>query len=141
MSSIPPKDPFKKDDSEKLTDVNEPSKKKEPLNEGFESLYNYTKSNVRDLVTYVLLILGIILLFFQPFYGQLLIGMIAAVYFSTEITWLIRNAELYIERHGLVRSIVVGVTLLAFFISAPFIFIGAAIIVLLKFLILSEHKE
>lgn len=135
-SNTPPKDPqdpFKK--PENVT--KEP--KDEPKEDRLESLYTYSKSNARDLIAYVMLVFGIIMLFFLPLYGQLLIGIVFGLYFSKEITYYCKNYEACIEQEGIVRSIVIGATLLAFFISAPAIFIGAAIIVGLKYFILTAE--
>jgi len=109
-------------------------------NEKFDDIYSYARSNTRDTIAYVLLILGIVMLFFDTVYGGLLIGAIAGLYFNVEILWAIKNVNYLIEREGMVRSLILGGTLLGFFISAPAIFIGAAVAVALKEVILPESK-
>lgn len=109
-------------------------------NDKVEGLVNYAKSNTRDTIAYVLLITGILLLFFEPWYGGTLVGVIFGLYFSNEILDLIQNYESYIDQHGIVKFLVFGGLLLAFFITAPFIFIGAAVAVGLKFLLVTGDK-
>lgn len=104
-------------------------------NEKIEELYKYAKSNTGDTIAYVAMILGILILFFEPFYGGLLIGFIAGLYFSDEIARPLRSIEESIEELGMVRSLIFGGLLLGLFIEAPMIFIGLAIAVGLKQLI------
>lgn len=106
----------------------------------FDDLYSYAKTNPRDVISYVLLVLGIVLLFAQPIYGGLLVGIVAGVYFSQEIIRGVKNLESIIEEQGLVRSIIAGAVLLAFFILAPAIFVGAAVMIGIKVLLGSEAK-
>ncbi len=104
-------------------------------NEKIEELYKYAKSNTGDTIAYVAMILGILILFFEPFYGGLLIGFIAGLYFSDEIAKPLRSIEESIEELGMVRSLVFGGLLLGLFIEVPMIFIGLALAVGLKQLI------
>lgn len=104
-------------------------------NEKIEGLYSYAKSNTMDTFAYVFLIVGLVLLFFQPLYGGAIIGIVAGVYFSDEIAWVIRNANSFIESQGVVRCLIIGGLVLAFFISAPTIFVFTAVTVGLKQLI------
>lgn len=104
-------------------------------NEKFDGLINYARDNVRDTVAYVVLIVGLILLFFQPFYGGILIGLVVGLFFTSEITALSRNVNEIIEKEGMVRSLILGALLLAVFISAPAIVIGTAVAVALRLLV------
>jgi hypothetical protein len=105
-----------------------------------ENFYNYFSSGSRDLIAYVLLVIGMILLFFQQYYGGFLIGLVAGAYFSEEINTLIKNYQTFIERQGLVRSLILGGLVIAFLISAPAIFVGIAFVVILKYFIFAESK-
>lgn len=100
---------------------------------------NYFQPSTKDMIAYVLLVLGIILLFFQHLYGGALIGIVAGVYFSKEIINILKNANTYVEEQGLARSLIIAGLLLAFFVSAPAIFIGAAVVVLLRWFVFSEN--
>src|SRR5437868_7544596 len=70
-------------------------------NEKIEGLYSYAKSNTMDTVAYVFLIVGLVLLFFQPIYGGALIGIVTGIYFSDEITMLIRHLKDVVEKQGI----------------------------------------
>lgn len=132
MANTPDK---KKDDpsvKDKLNDTFEKLKK--------EGLYTYAKSNTRDTIAYVLLIIGLILLFFAPFYGGILIGIVIGLYFANEIINVAKNINEFVDKQGVVRSLILGALTLAFFIAAPSIFIGAAITVLAKFLFTEKSK-
>lgn len=129
MSANPDnKDPVKVDKSEEK--VNIPEKKEEK----FHGLFDFAKTNTKDAIAYVIMILGIILLFFERFSGELLIGVIFGLYYSVEIQGLFRNFNEFIEEQGIVRGIILGVTVIALFISSPGIFIGAILAVIIKYL-------
>lgn len=104
----------------------------------FAGLFDYAKTNTKDVIAYIILIIGIILLFFERFAGELLIGVVFGLYYATEIQGLFRNFNEFIEDQGIVRGIVLGVTLIALFISAPGIFIGAILAVIVKYLFSPE---
>lgn len=118
--------------SQKPNDPNDKEK------DSFQNIMDYAKSNTRDVVAYVLMIIGIILLFFQPVYGGLIIGVVAGVYFSKEIIQIIKELDRVVDQQGLVRSLIFGGTLLAFFISAPAIFVGAAVVIGLRYFLMNE---
>lgn len=111
---------------------------KKMKSENLDSVYDYAKKNTKDTVAYILLVIGLIFLFFEPSWGQGLIGLVAGYYFSDEIISAVLNCERTVNREGMGRSIVFGAAMIAFFIMAPFIFIGAAVVAGLKYLFLSE---
>lgn len=123
------KEPLKDDKSDEVEIPN--AEKKE---EKFHGLFSFARTNTKDAIAYIILIIGIILLFFERFSGELLIGVIFGLYYSPEIQSLFRNFNEFIEEQGIVRGIVLGVTALALFISAPGIFIGAVLAVIIKYL-------
>lgn len=104
-------------------------------NETIEDLYAYAKSNTLDTVAYIAMIVGILTLFFEPFYGGILVGIVSGIYFAQEFIYPIRNVEELIEQLGMVRSIIFGGLALALFVSVPWIFIGAAIGTAIKLII------
>jgi hypothetical protein len=97
-----------------------------------KGMANYAKSNTRDMLAYILLLTGLLLLFFESSFGDTLIGVIFGLYFSNELYQSCKNYELFIQQQGFVKCIVFGALLLALFISAPFIFIGAAAAVIVR---------
>jgi len=104
-------------------------------NEKLDGLVSYARDNVRDTVAYIVLIVGLILLFFQPLYGGMLIGLVVGLFFTSEINALFRNVNEIIAKEGMVRSLILGALILAVFISAPAILIGIAVAVALRLLI------
>lgn len=116
-----------------LSSNTDPSAKPEPLSDSEKKPpKQFFVGSIRDGIVCVLLVLGFILLFFLSFYGRLLIGIALGTYFSKEIVDFAKNYKAFIEHHGLVRSLILGGVALAFLISAPAIFVGAALIVILK---------
>lgn len=115
-----------------------PNEEEPKKNDKMEDFISYAKENTRDVVAYVLMILGLLLMFFQPIYGGLLIGLVVGAYFSSEILTLLKNYESLIDEYGLVKSLIIAGLLVAFLISAPAIFLGAFIVVGLRFFLLAE---
>lgn len=105
---------------------------KTPRPENPDDILSYLKANARETIAYILLILGILLIYFEPFYGGTLVGLIAGIYFGDEILAFVQNWKEFIDREGIPRSLVVGGVIFAFFISAPAIFIGAVVALLIK---------
>jgi hypothetical protein len=121
-------DPNKKkpeEEKNKLSETLESIKKSEKV----DDIVTYAKTHTTDTIAYILMVFGIIWLFFNYFYAGLLIGAIAGFYFAKEINTMIKNANDYIEKEGMAKSLILGGTVLALFISAPGIIIGAAIVV------------
>jgi hypothetical protein len=151
MTSVPPKrDPEKKDDEPSFKDkIKETytqlkdqdfSNAKEKLRETFSNFQNPGTSTTRDLVAYILLIIGVLLLFYYPGYGGTLVGVTVGLYFAHEIFDFLKNSKDRIEDLGIARSLILGGLFLAFLISAPFIFLGAAFAVALSQLLTHEDK-
>lgn len=93
-----------------------------------DNIVSYAKKNTKDTIAYVLIILGIVFaLFGGGFYGGVLVGLVAGFYYGPEIIAQVKGVNSTIHRVGIPRALVLGGTILAFFIFAPGIFIGAAI--------------
>lgn len=107
-------------------------------------LLNYFRSHSRETIAYVLLILGLLLLFTEPVYGGLIIGIVAGIYFGDEIVDYIKNWKTSInsrDNYGEVaRHLILGGLAVAFFISAPAIFLGAAISIGIKQMFLGQEN-
>lgn len=131
-----PKEPGKKSFKEKF----EETFAKLKSNEQLTHLGSFATSNTRDSIAYVILIIGIILLFFHPFYGGLLIGIISGFYFSSEILAFIKTANQLIDEQGTVRSLIAGGVLLGFLISAPAIFLGIIIAIAVRQILFPEKR-
>jgi hypothetical protein len=136
-NTSPSQEPKKESVKEKLSSTLESFKKSEKL----EGLYGYASSNTRDTLAYVLMIIGIVLMLFHPFYGGALIGLLGGFYFAPELVYIVQNISKIIDLHGMVRSLIAGGVFVGLFISAPAIFIGMAIAVALKQIIFPEEKK
>lgn len=80
-------------------------------------------------IVYVLLLVGLILLFFIPLLGSLIIGMVVGYYFASEIIYYLRNLDkLGAGREQRLRYIILATLVLAIFIAAPGFFIGAVVV-------------
>lgn len=110
-------------------------------NENVESFFSYAKNNTRDVIAYVLLILGIIFLFFDHNYGGFLIGAVFGLYFGDETIAFLRTYKENIGTQNTVKSLVFGALLLGLLISAPGIFIGALVVISLRFILFPEKDR
>jgi len=101
-------------------------------NEKIGCVCTFAKNNARDVVAYILLLIGFIWSFFHPVYGGFLVGIVAGFYFSLELSSLVKNFRGFLAIQGTPRSIVLGVTVILLFIASPAIFIGAALVALIR---------
>ncbi len=97
-----------------------------------DELYDYARHNKEQTIIYVLLIVGLLVLFFNNILGGLIIGMVAGYYFADEIVYYIRNLGQIVSGQDQLRYVTLTAVLLGLFISAPGIFIGAAIVAAFK---------
>lgn len=125
------------------TQINDPQDPKD--RPAKDDLMDYFKNHSRETISYILLILGILLLFFEPIYGGLIVGIVAGIYFGEEVVNYIKNWKSSINsRDGyteVARHLIVAGLALAFFISAPAIFLGAAISIGIKQLFLQDTPK
>jgi hypothetical protein len=108
-------------------------------NENIEGLMSYAKNHTQETIAYILLILGIIWIFFNSFYGGILVGIVAGYYFYPEVLKIINSFDGFFDRQKMAKNLVLVGTLLAFFILAPGIFVGAAILIGVRYLLKSEN--
>ena len=96
-----------------------------------DPLYNFAHSNREKIITYSLLVLGLLcMLFISDIIGELIIGLVGGYYFGSEIVNYIRNIS---EAFGdQLKYVVLAAVLLALFIAAPGIFVGAVIMAAIK---------
>jgi hypothetical protein len=107
------------------------------LKDSFENLrssrpYTYAISNQEMTATYILLVIGIILLFVNPLAGSIILGAVAGYHFAPEIIAFLRHFTQILEAPNQVRYIVLLTTLIGLFIQAPGIFFGAVFVAALK---------
>lgn len=126
--------PPNKDREEEIKERQTQRKEEERFSEhrSTESLMDYFKAHTRETIAYVLLVIGIILLFFNPLYGGTLVGIVAGIYLSDEIVFFLKNCKKDFETHRVSQNLIYIGIIIAFFISAPAIFLGAAIAIAIK---------
>ncbi len=109
----------------------------------FETFSNYIKENTKDSIAYVVMVIGILLMLFDPYvpYGSLAVGIIFSMYFVNELSFVLMNIKDFVEEYGLVKSLVLGGTLLALFIKVPFFFIGVAVVLAIKLFVWPDEKK
>lgn len=129
---------------QKHNDSQAPTKKvfdSEKSKEKMEDLYEYARQNKTDTLAYAVIIIGLVLLFFAPFYGGLLIGIIAGIYFYKELIGYVKNRKQMIYEAGTVRSIIFVGTWVGILIAAPGIIIGALVAAAVRYLITPEVSK
>lgn len=97
-----------------------------------DKIYQFARSNTQDTVAYVILFIGIILLFFRPEWGGILVGAVGGFYYSQEIMSMVLDVNTFIDREGMIRSLILGGLLLAFLIQSIWLFVGLAVGVAIK---------
>lgn len=111
-----------------------PSQK--PSTPNKEDLIEYFKTHIRESISYIILILGIILLFFDRLYGGLLVGIVTGVYFGDDIVNYIKSMKNSFDKltssPDIAKHLITLGIALAFLISAPGVFLGAAIAIAIK---------
>lgn len=118
---------------------NEETSKSFPQNRKEEWKKSFNQSTPRDIVAYILLILGLILLIPFPIYGGVLIGLVAGIYFAGDILAIFKNYNNYRLENGFAKSVILAGTALAFLILAPPIILGMAIAICLRILIVDDR--
>jgi hypothetical protein len=114
----------------------------QPPNEPRRSdhLVEYLKTHTREIIAYILLILGILLLFVDPIWGGLLVGLVGGVYFGDSIVRYFSQWKAGGTAEQATRNLIGAGVAVAFFISAPAIFLGAAIAIGIKQLFVSQSS-
>lgn len=106
-------------------------------------LLDYFKNHTRETIAYILLVLGLLLLFYEPIYGGLLVGIVAGIYFGDEVIDYLKNWKFSVNTRQhyveVARHLITAGLAIAFFISAPAIFLGAAISIGIKQLFIAKE--
>jgi hypothetical protein len=104
-----------------------------------DHIVEYFKTHTRETASYVLLVLGILLLILDfTLYGGVLVGIVAGIYFGDELVSFISNFRVTFSSQGVAKNIILGGVGLAFLISAPAIFLGMGISIGIKQLFLAK---
>lgn len=93
-----------------------------------DSLYGLQNTpTTAQIITYIILVLGLIIIFFNSLVGSALIGGVVGYYFSEEIVYYLKNAALIFNNSDPLKAIIISALLLSIFISAPGFFLGVAV--------------
>jgi hypothetical protein len=110
-----------------------------------DDLLSYFKNHARETISYILMILGLLLLFYLPLYGGLLVGIVGGIYFGDEIVNYIKNWKTSIDSKNrysdVARQLILAGLAIAFFICAPAIFLGAALSIGIKQLFVGQDVK
>lgn len=105
-----------------------------------DDLLDYFKTHIRESISYVLLIIGLAMLFFQSYslYGGLLVGIVAGVYFGDQLVSYIKSLKNTFDNitksPDVARHLITLGIALAVFIAVPGLFIGAAVAIAIRLL-------
>ena len=105
---------------------NKPNVKDDPVSlaDGEES--DFFRSNLGDIIAYILLTLGLLYSFFEPFVGEIPVGFILGLYFSSHIFQLIAQFREFLIQEGIFRGFAVIAGIAALIISTPGLCLGLA---------------
>jgi hypothetical protein len=101
-------------------------------------LNDYFKSHTRETIAYILMVLGIIWLFFDPLWGGVLVGLIAGSYFGDEVVAYLKEWRIGTDYKTITRNFIIGGVAIAFLVSSPAIFLGIAVSVGIKQLFVGQ---
>ncbi len=102
----------------------------------YDALTEYIKKNPKDAIAYILMVISLLMILFNFYtdYANLIAGIIFGLYFADELAFLVTNVKSFVEEYELVKTLVLGASLLVLCIQVPLFFIGAAIITGIKIL-------
>lgn len=122
---------------EKITEKLDELKK----NKNVEQMMSFAKSNTQDTLAYIGLFVGILLLLFGSPIGSILIGVVVGIYFSQPIlAWLVGFKD-YLSTEGLGKTLVLLAAAFALLIAAPYLFLGGAVIIGVRYLVGGAFKK
>jgi hypothetical protein len=104
-----------------------------------DHLLEYFKHHAREIIAYIILIVGILLLFVNSIWGGILVGLIAGIYFGDDVISLITHWKSGLGATQATRQLIGAGVAIAFFICAPAIFLGAALAIGLKQLFIGQN--
>jgi hypothetical protein len=106
-----------------------------------EDIFQNSLDGRTQSLTYVILIIGLILMFFNSLIGGLLLGMVAGYHFAKEIFYYVRHLDHLFIGQDKLRYITFTALLLGLFIVAPGIFVGAALVAAFKQVVLTKNDQ
>lgn len=92
--------------------------------EGFVAFFS---ENRWDAFAYVVLLSGLLITVFEPFFGGLLVGIILGIYFSKGIHEKCVFFKDFLDKEGIFRGFILLAAIMALLMASPGLCIGAAI--------------
>ncbi|MBA2368505.1 MAG: hypothetical protein H0V82_05715 [Candidatus Protochlamydia sp.] len=96
-----------------------------------DDIYVYAKDNKEQTITYTLLVVGLLLMLlaYPSIFGQLIVGLVAGYHYANAIMSYLRRIGYLFSGPEQLTNIVLTALVIALFISAPGIVIGALVAV------------
>lgn len=110
-----------------MNNQNTNPKDNKPGNKKVEELCSYAKSNKEEIGVYIALGLGILFLFFAPFFGELILGLLVGFYFSKELAIFFQNTRSLLDMHGRMRYTVLIGVIIGLLLLVPVLFITSVL--------------
>jgi hypothetical protein len=103
-----------------------------------DSLYGHGTPNQEQIITYVILVIGLVTVFINTLVGGLILGGVVGYFFAPEVIYYLKNVGQLFNSHDPIRYIVIVALLIGLFIAAPGFFLGAIIAAAVKHLLFNE---
>ena len=103
---------------------NKPNVTNVPVTPAGQDELNFFRSNLGDIIAYILITLGLLYSFFEPFVGEVPVGFILGLYFSAHIFHLVAQFREFLIQEGIFRGFIIIAALAAMVIAAPGLCLG-----------------
>lgn len=95
-----------------------------PEGKNHQGFFDFIMSHKIESLAYVIIILGILLSFFERFLGGIVVGAVFGVYFAMEIQEAYLQFKDFLIHEGIFRGFIIFAMAFALLIAAPGIVIG-----------------
>jgi hypothetical protein len=103
---------------------NKPNITNEPAMSAGQTERDFFISNLGNIIAYVLITLGLIYSFFDPFVGEVPVGFILGLYCSAHIFHLVAQFREFLIQEGFFRGFIIIAAIAAMVIAAPGLCLG-----------------
>jgi hypothetical protein len=104
-----------------------------------DDLYGFASPSNLQIITYIVLVLGLIIIFFNTLLGSMIIGSVVGFFYSDEVIYYLKNAAQMFNSKQPLHAIIIAALILGVFISTPGFFFGIAVAAI-KQLLFSDTK-
>lgn len=108
------------------------------MNENMENVVTFATSNTRDAIAYLILLAGLVISLFNPMVGETLVGIIVGIYFSGAIRHFFSAFSQFVDKWGVFKLFVAGGGFIILLLAAPMFFVGIAVTIGVKMLLLGS---